>query len=98
MCAVFGIGSMIYSGLSMGQYFEMPPLDECTNILVVVTPGLRLAFTFVQMYFIFLNASVSTTPVTTHACFLIRHLFVMTAVCRLVLKAGVVVCLSDRCV
>ena len=60
---MFGIGSMIYSGLSMGQYFEMPPLDECTNILVVVTPGLRLAFTFVQMYFIFLNASVRTIPV-----------------------------------
>ena len=62
MSPVFGIGSMIYCGLSMGQYFEMPPHDECTNILVVITPGLRLAFTFIQMYFIFLNASVSNLP------------------------------------
>ena len=51
---------MIYSGLEMGQYFEMEKSHECYNILIVVTPGLRLAFTFVQMYFIFLNASVRT--------------------------------------
>ncbi|XP_043224091.1 proton channel OtopLc-like isoform X2 [Amphibalanus amphitrite] len=71
---LFGIGSMIYCGLSMGQYFEMPALDECTNILVVVTPGLRLAFTFVQMYFIFLNASMCVNQHKLVARFGLMHM------------------------
>ncbi|VVC38319.1 Otopetrin [Cinara cedri] len=51
----FGIGSMIYSGLEFGQYFELEPATKCHNILLVLTPATRMAFIFIQMYFIFLN-------------------------------------------
>ena len=54
----FGVGSMIYSGLEFAQYFETVPGSECHNILMAATPAVRMAFTFIQMYFIFLNAKV----------------------------------------
>lgn len=49
---------MIYSGLEFAQYFESDPGGECHNILMAVTPAARMIFTFIQMYFIFLNAKV----------------------------------------
>ncbi|KAL1116295.1 hypothetical protein AAG570_005790 [Ranatra chinensis] len=52
----FGIGSMIYSGLEFGQYFEVEANTKCHNYLLALTPATRMAFTFIQMYFIFLNA------------------------------------------
>ncbi|XP_046458899.1 proton channel OtopLc-like isoform X2 [Daphnia pulex] len=55
----FGVGSMIYSGLEFAQYFETDPTSECHNILMAATPAVRMAFTFIQMYFIFLNAKMS---------------------------------------
>uniref|UniRef100_A0A146LN45 Otopetrin-2 n=3 Tax=Lygus hesperus TaxID=30085 RepID=A0A146LN45_LYGHE len=51
----FGIGSMIYSGLEFGQYFELERDTKCHNVLLALTPATRMAFTFIQMYFIFLN-------------------------------------------
>ncbi|VEN40186.1 unnamed protein product [Callosobruchus maculatus] len=51
----FGIGSMIYSGLEFGQYFEMELNTKCHNVLLALTPATRMAFIFIQMYFIFLN-------------------------------------------
>ncbi|XP_069675448.1 proton channel OtopLc-like isoform X2 [Periplaneta americana] len=51
----FGIGSMIYSGLEFGQYFEVERDTKCHNVLLALTPATRMAFTFIQMYFIFLN-------------------------------------------
>ena len=54
----FGIGSMIYSGLEFGQYFELEADTNCHNIIVSITPAARMAFIFVQMYFIFLNNEV----------------------------------------
>lgn len=54
----FGIGSMIYSGLEFGQYFELEPATKCHNVLLVLTPATRMAFIFIQMYFIFLNDEV----------------------------------------
>ena len=53
---MFGIGSMIYSGLEFGQYFEMRP--DCAEIVTAITPAARMVFTFLQMYFIFLNSRV----------------------------------------
>lgn len=53
--AAFGIGSMIYSGLEFGQYFELNPDTKCHNVLLALTPATRMAFIFIQMYFIFLN-------------------------------------------
>ena len=49
---------MIYSGLEFAQYFEIDPTSECHNILFAITPASRMTFTFIQMYFIFLNAKV----------------------------------------
>jgi hypothetical protein len=58
--AAFGIGSMIYSGLEFGQYFEVERDTKCHNVLLALTPATRMAFTFIQMYFIFLNNEVIT--------------------------------------
>lgn len=55
----FGIGSMIYSGLEFGQYFELERNTKCHNIMLALTPATRMAFIFIQMYFIFLNNEVS---------------------------------------
>jgi hypothetical protein len=71
----FGIGSMVYSGLEFGQYFELKSNSEviqlnkilmsisfqftedenCQNILIAVTPAVRMILSIVQMQFIFLN-------------------------------------------
>lgn len=49
---------MIYSGLEFAQYFEIDVDSQCHDILMAVTPATRMVFTFIQMYFIFLNAKV----------------------------------------
>lgn len=54
----FGIASMIYSGLEFGQFFELQPGTPCFNVLFGISPITRMAFTFIQMYFIFLNSQV----------------------------------------
>ncbi|XP_070497252.1 proton channel OtopLc-like [Chironomus tepperi] len=51
----FGIGSMVYSGLEFGQYFELKEDDRCQNLLIAVNPAARMLLTIVQMQFIFLN-------------------------------------------
>ena len=55
--SVFGIGSMIYSGIEIGMFFELN-MDEtanCKNLFSVIRPLLQMVFVFVQMYFVFLN-------------------------------------------
>ena len=49
---------MIYSGLEFAQYFEVEVNTHCHDILMAITPAARMVFTFIQMYFIFLNAKV----------------------------------------
>lgn len=56
--SAFGIGSMIYSGLEFGQYFELQSDSKCHNFLLALTPATRMVFIFIQMYFIFLNNEV----------------------------------------
>jgi Otopetrin len=51
----FGIGSMVYSGLEFGQYFELKEDDSCQNVLIALNPAARMLLTIVQMQFIFLN-------------------------------------------
>lgn len=51
--AAFGIGSMVYSGLEFGEYFETT--DRCRYFLSALTPALRMALTLAQMQFIFLT-------------------------------------------
>lgn len=61
----FGVGSMIYSGLEFGQYFELQPDTKCHNVMIALTPATRMAFIFIQMYFIFLNNEVSVNTYIT---------------------------------
>lgn len=49
---------MIYSGLEFGQYFELERDTKCHNVMLALTPATRMAFIFIQMYFIFLNNEV----------------------------------------
>lgn len=53
----FGIGSMVYSGLEFGRYFELKNNAECnSNILHAITPVTRMVLTLVQVQFMFLNS------------------------------------------
>ncbi|EFA01890.1 proton channel OtopLc [Tribolium castaneum] len=52
----FGIGSMVYSGLEFGRYFELKNNHECfSTMLQAITPATRMLLTLVQVQFIFLN-------------------------------------------
>ncbi|KAL5276843.1 OTOP3 family protein [Megaselia abdita] len=55
----FGLGSMIYVGLEIGSFFEIPFDSPCHHILIGVNPLLQMIFTFMQMYFVFMNARSS---------------------------------------
>lgn len=52
---------MIYVGLEIGAFFEIPFTSPCHQILRGVNPLLQMIFTFMQMYFIFMNARVSVS-------------------------------------
>jgi hypothetical protein len=54
----FGIGSMIYSGLEFGQFFELESKEDCYNFLYGFTPSSNMLFTFLQLYFVFVNSKV----------------------------------------
>lgn len=56
----FGLGTMVYNGLEFGAFFEVPPTSPCYQILQGVNPVLQMIFTFMQMYFIFMNSRVRT--------------------------------------
>jgi hypothetical protein len=54
----FGLGALIYIGLEFGSFFETPIGSPCHEILKGVNPLLQMIFTFMQMYFIFMNSRV----------------------------------------
>lgn len=62
----FGLATMIYNGLEFGAFFEIPFHSSCYQILRGVNPLLQMIFTFMQMYFIFMNSRVSTVPYFSH--------------------------------
>ncbi|XP_022257331.1 otopetrin-2-like, partial [Limulus polyphemus] len=76
----FGIGSMIYSGLEFGQFFELEKKSHCYNILYGLTPSTRMGFTFIQLYFIFLNSRMAINKFKTLARFGLMHM-IATNVC-----------------
>ncbi|KAK2714063.1 hypothetical protein QYM36_008602 [Artemia franciscana] len=53
---VFGVGSVIYSWLEFGQYFELKNDPACHNIMLALSPAAGAVFTFVQTVFVFLNS------------------------------------------
>ncbi|XP_043230787.1 proton channel OtopLc-like isoform X2 [Amphibalanus amphitrite] len=55
----FGLGTMVYNGLELGTFFEIPEDSECWQILMAVNPCLQATFTFMQMYFIFMNSRLN---------------------------------------
>ena len=55
----FGLGTMIYNGLELGTFFEIPWDSPCYQVLRGINPILQMVFTFSQMYFVFMNARVS---------------------------------------
>ena len=59
---VFGIGSLIHTGIEIGGIFEIENNSEnllsCGATLNAARPFLQLVFIFSQMYFIFLNQKV----------------------------------------
>jgi hypothetical protein len=61
-CSVFGIGSMAYMGLEMAAFFEIPWNSPCYQVMRGINPILQMIFTFSQLYFVFMNARVSTVP------------------------------------
>lgn len=50
---------MIHSGLQFGDYFEVEVLDPCRHAVFAIRPIVHLMFTFVQLYFVFLNSKVN---------------------------------------
>uniref|UniRef100_A0A182QTE3 Otopetrin n=1 Tax=Anopheles farauti TaxID=69004 RepID=A0A182QTE3_9DIPT len=51
----FGIGSLVYSGLDFGQYFELSADGGCRNLLVALLPAARMLLCLVQMQFIIVS-------------------------------------------
>ena len=50
---------MIYSGLEFGKYFELVRNVNCSNVLMAVTPALRMAFVINKLQFVFMSDKVS---------------------------------------
>ncbi|XP_045111630.1 uncharacterized protein LOC123504825 isoform X3 [Portunus trituberculatus] len=76
----FGLGTMIYNGLEFGVFFEIPLSSPCYQILRGVNPLLQLVFTFMQMYFIFMNARLNIHKFKFLARFGLMHI-VATNLC-----------------
>ncbi|CAH1981768.1 unnamed protein product [Acanthoscelides obtectus] len=55
----FGVGSVIYSSLQFGQYWELSADDECDNWMNAFKPLMRIIFVLLQMLFIFSHSNVS---------------------------------------
>ncbi|KAJ8919487.1 hypothetical protein NQ315_002108 [Exocentrus adspersus] len=76
----FGLGTMIYNGLEFGVFFEVPFTSPCYMILRGVNPVLQMIFTFMQMYFIFMNSRLNIHRFKVVARFGLMHV-VATNIC-----------------
>ncbi|XP_014291005.1 proton channel OtopLc isoform X2 [Halyomorpha halys] len=67
----FGIGSMVYSGLELGEYFLIAG-TACNSIIIsAIKPVLRMIFALLQIHFIFLsdiNVKKARFPSITRMC------------------------------
>ena len=59
---------MIYNGLELGSFFEIPWTSPCYQVLRGINPILQMVFTFSQMYFVFMNARVSNIWICQKFC------------------------------
>lgn len=78
--AAFGLGTMIYNGLELGKFLEIPLTSPCFLVLQGVNPLLQMIFTFMQMYFIFMNARLNIHRFKLVARFGLMHV-VATNLC-----------------
>ncbi|XP_048511607.1 proton channel OtopLc isoform X3 [Athalia rosae] len=76
----FGLGTMVYNGLEFGAFFEVPPSSPCYQILRGINPVLQMIFTFMQMYFIFMNSRLNIHRFKVVARFGLMHV-VATNLC-----------------
>ncbi|XP_076677082.1 proton channel otopetrin-like a isoform X3 [Andrena cerasifolii] len=76
----FGLGTMVYNGLEFGTFFEVPPTSPCYQILQGINPVLQMIFTFMQMYFIFMNSRLNIHRFKVIARFGLMHV-VATNLC-----------------
>ncbi|XP_015593247.1 uncharacterized protein LOC107266843 isoform X2 [Cephus cinctus] len=76
----FGLGTMVYNGLEFGAFFEVPPTSPCYQILRGINPVLQMIFTFMQMYFIFMNSRLNIHRFKVIARFGLMHV-VATNLC-----------------
>ncbi|KAM8719518.1 hypothetical protein ACLKA7_005712 [Drosophila subpalustris] len=53
----FAIGTMVYSGLEFGQFFELNGHPGCRDVFVAITPICRMVLCIAQVQFIFLNTT-----------------------------------------
>ncbi|XP_024083592.1 uncharacterized protein LOC106670032 isoform X4 [Cimex lectularius] len=70
----FGLATMIYNGLEFGAFFEIPMHSTCYQILRGVNPVLQMVFTFMQMYFIFMNSRLNIHKFKVIARFGLMHI------------------------
>ncbi|GAB1600369.1 uncharacterized protein LOC115209666 [Argonauta hians] len=71
----FGIGGMIHSGLQLGQHLQVVGgSGKCNGLMQIVKPLFHLIFTFVQLYFVFLNPKVCIHRYKTLARFGLMHM------------------------
>jgi len=76
----FGLGTMIYNGLELGTFFEIPWDSPCYQVLRGINPILQMIFTFSQMYFVFMNARLNIHKFKFLARFGLMHM-VATNLC-----------------
>ncbi|XP_075212570.1 proton channel OtopLc-like isoform X4 [Lycorma delicatula] len=76
----FGLATMIYNGLEFGAFFEIPFSSHCYQVLRGVNPVLQMVFTFMQMYFIFMNSRLNIHRFKVIARFGLMHI-VATNLC-----------------
>lgn len=76
----FGLATMIYNGLEFGTFFEVPFTSPCYMILRGINPCLQMIFTFMQMYFIFMNSRLNIHRFKVIARFGLMHI-VATNIC-----------------
>ncbi|XP_037087635.1 proton channel OtopLc-like [Pollicipes pollicipes] len=76
----FGLGTMVYNGLELGSFFEIPRSSDCWQMMLAVNPCLQALFTFMQMYFIFMKSRLNIHKFKVVARFGLMHL-VATNIC-----------------
>ncbi|TRY70709.1 hypothetical protein TCAL_10106 [Tigriopus californicus] len=80
---VFGLGTLIYTGLEFLVFFEVPSSCPSWSVLLGINPILYMVFVFIQMYFVFMHARLNINRNKIVAKFGMMHL-VATNTCMVI--------------